>query len=371
MSKTLGILGGGQLGLMMMEAAERLGIDLLFLDPNPECSSAVAGGRVIEGDFKDYQTVIDFAQKVDRLTVEIEHVNVEALEYLETQGIKVFPSSKVLRTIQDKGLQKQFYADHGLPSSNFCLIEDVSEIDQFPMVQKVRTGGYDGKGVQVLKSKSDLEKAFTTPSVLEDMVDIDKEIGVIVVRNEQGEVRVFPPVDMEFSPELNLVKYVKMRSGLALSIEAKCESIAKLLTEKLKMVGVLAVEFFVTKSGEVLINEAAPRVHNSGHLTIEGLTCSQFEVHIRAVMGLDLPEIKMVSPSVMVNLLGEDGYTGTSKLVDSNGILEREGIYLHWYEKNRTKPGRKMGHVTICAESVEVAKKLGDEVLENVKVIAE
>lgn len=368
MSKKLGILGGGQLGLMMMKPAEKLGIDIAFLDPDPNCSTQVRGANHTVGDFKDYQTVLDFGRSVDVISIEIENVNVDALEKLESEGKSVFPSPKILRMIQDKGLQKQFYKDAGLPSSEFEIIENKDQITQFPIVQKMRVGGYDGKGVQVLKSEADLDRAFVEPSVLEALVDIDLEVGVIVIRDEQGEVRVLPPVDMEFCPKLNLVKYVKMPSEISELMNNKCVQLATDVANNLELVGLLAVEFFITKDGEVLINEMAPRVHNSGHLTIEGLNCSQFEGFLRAIMGIELPVIEMKASSVMVNLVGADGHEGTSKIQDPEGVLEQENIYLHWYEKSVTRPGRKMGHVTITADSVEEAKALGDLVLEKVQV---
>lgn len=370
MPKRLGILGGGQLGLMILQASEDLDVELHFLDPNPACSVAQFTENLTVGDFTDYDTVVAFGQTVDVITIEIEHVNVEALERLEDMGKTVNPSSRVLRTIQDKGLQKTFYQQHDLPTSDFRLIKSPDDIVDFPIVQKARTGGYDGKGVQVLKSEADLAKAFSGPSVLESLVNIDLEVGVIVARNAQGEVTVFPPVDMEFDPDLNLVKYVLCPSVIGESVNKKCVQIARDLASKLDLVGILAVEYFVTKTGEVLINEAAPRVHNSGHLTIEGTTVSQFEMHVRAVMGLDLPMVEVTEPSVMVNLIGTA--EGAPRIMNESVLTSMSKSHMHWYEKAEVRPGRKMGHMTVLAttrdEARAKAEVLADEVTVGARV---
>lgn len=394
MYRTLGVLGGGQLGLMMLRPCIDLGVEVSFLDPNPECSVARFTSKLTVGDFKDYDTVLAFGRTVDVITVEIEHVNVEALEQLESEGKAVHPSPKLLRAIQDKGLQKQFYLDAGIVSPAFTLIENKEELLEFvqgnpsvsasataspfekerpiglPIVQKARTGGYDGQGVQILRSETDLNKAFTTPSVLEDLVDLQTEIGVMVARNEHGEVRVFPPVSMDFDPDLNLVKYVVCPAEINESLNKKCVQLAKSVAQKFELVGIMAVELFVTKSGEVLVNECAPRVHNSGHLTLEGTSISQFEMHVRAVLGLPLPRVIVTHPSVMVNLVGEPGYTGKPQLTNTDEVLNQPGVFLHWYGKTETRPGRKMGHATVVRPTVEEAKAVADEVLEKLKVVA-
>ena len=356
MNKTLGILGGGQLGLMMLQASENLNIDLYFLDPNPDCSVSTKTQNLTIGDFKDYQTVFDFGQTVEVLTIEIEHVNVEALEALEQLGKEVYPSSKVLRAIQDKGLQKQFYAQNSIPSPDFKLITDVSQITQFPIVQKARTGGYDGKGVQILRTMADREKAFTGPSVLESLVDLEREVGVIVARNADGAVQVFPPVDMEFDPDLNLVKYVICPSDIPEEMNKKCIHLARSIAKSFDLVGILAVELFITKTGEILVNECAPRVHNSGHLTIEGTTASQFEMQLRAVMNLDLPMIEITKPSVMVNLVGTAN--GTPEIKNQSVLDKMPEAYLHWYEKTEVKVGRKMGHMTVLGEEARAQAEI-------------
>lgn len=370
MHKTLGILGGGQLGLMMIRPCIDLGVNVSFLDPNPECSVAPFTSQLTVGDFKDYETVLAFGRTVDAITVEIEHVNVEALEQLEAEGKDVYPSSKVLRTIQDKGLQKEFYETNSIPSPAFRLIESASEITEFPIVQKARTGGYDGQGVQILETEADLERAFQTPAVLEDLVDLETEIGVMVARNAHGEVQVFPPVSMDFDPDLNLVKYVVSPAEISEGLNKKCVELAQAVAEKFELVGIMAVELFVTKDGDVLVNECAPRVHNSGHLTMEGTSMSQFEMHIRAVLSLPLPTVHVVEPSVMVNLIGEPAHQGAPQLTNVDSILKMPGVYLHWYGKNETCPGRKMGHVTVVKPRLDEAKSVANEVLEKLKVIS-
>ncbi len=370
MHKKLGILGGGQLGRMMIAPCIDLGVEVYFLDPNSQCSVSEFTNHLTVGDFKDYDTVLAFGRMVDVLTVEIEHVNVEALEQLESEGKSVYPSSKVLRTIQDKGLQKQFYKDNHIPTSDFECVENTAAITNFPIVQKTRMGGYDGQGVQVLKSSEDLPKAFEVPSVLESLVDIEKEIGVMVVRNTEGVIQVFPPVEMIFCPELNLVKYVACPSELDSFESKKFVQLAKEVAEKIDLVGILAVEFFLTPEGDILVNEVAPRVHNSGHLTIEGTTTSQFEIHVRAVMGLPLPEVSITKPSIMVNLVGESDHFGEAQLKGEDEILSLPGVYLHWYGKKETRPGRKMGHVTIVRTSIAEARAIADKVLETLKVVS-
>ena len=371
MHKTLGILGGGQLGRMMIAPCIDLGVEVHFLDPNPQCSVSEFTSHLTVGDFKDFETVLAFGRTVDVITVEIEHVNVDALEQLEKEGKNVNPSSQLLRTIQDKGMQKQFYVEAGVISPDFKLIEGVSEITEFPIVQKMRTGGYDGQGVQILKTKADIERAFDVASVLEALVDLEMEIGVMVARNQQGEVQVFPPVSMDFDPDLNLVKYVVCPAQISEELNNKCVQLAKSVADKFELVGIMAVELFVTKLGEVLVNECAPRVHNSGHLTIEGTSISQFEMHVRAVLGLPLPPVMITQPSVMVNLVGEPGYTGSPQLKNMDSVLAEPGIFLHWYGKNQTRPGRKMAHVTVVRNTVEKAKAVANEVLEKLQVISD
>ncbi|MCX6275437.1 MAG: 5-(carboxyamino)imidazole ribonucleotide synthase [Bacteroidetes bacterium] len=369
----LGILGGGQLGRMLLQKAADYNISNSVLDPDPNAPCKNICDEFIVGDFNDYKTVYEFGKKVDVLTIEIEHVNVEALEALEKEGVKVFPQSNIIKLVQDKGAQKIFYRTNGIPTAEFHLIENKKQLSEqkkfLPYVQKLRRGGYDGKGVQVMKSESDFEKGFDAPSVLEKFIPFEKEIAVIVARNESGEVKSFPVVEMEFNPEANLVEFLFSPATISKEIELKAEDIAKKIATDSQIVGVLAVEMFVTTKGEVLVNEIAPRPHNSGHQTIEGNITSQYEQHLRAILDLPLGSTEIISPSVMVNLLGEKDHSGEAKYEGLEKALAMEGVYIHLYGKKNTKPFRKMGHVTIAAKTIEDAKKKAILIKEIIRVI--
>jgi len=368
----LGILGGGQLGQMMQSEAIALGIKPYFLDPNEECSVSAYTNRLTVGDFSDFDTVYEFGKDKDVITVEIEHVNVEALEKLESEGVRVHPSSQLLRIVQDKGLQKQFYADNNIPTSPFTLIKSPSDINSFPCVQKLRTGGYDGKGVQILKLDADREKAFDAPSVIEDLVDVEVEIAVIVARDITGHMVVYPVVEMVFDPDTNLVTRLIAPSGIAPELQAQAENIALDLAEKIDAVGLLAVEMFLSKTGKIIVNEIAPRPHNSGHHTIEANYTSQFAQHLRAVCGMELGSVQIVAPAVMINLLGDkDTKPGKAKYEGFESILETEGAFLHLYGKTDVKPARKMGHLTVLDPDIQVAIQKAEMIQDNTKIVAE
>ena len=369
----LGILGGGQLGRMLLQKAADYNISNAVLDPDPNAPCKNICDEFIVGDFNDYKTVYEFGKKVDVLTIEIEHVNVEALEALEKEGVKIFPQSNIIKLVQDKGAQKIFYRTNGIPTAEFYLIENKAQLQNhktsLPFVQKLRRGGYDGRGVQVMKSESDFVNGFDAPSVLEKFIPFEKEIAVIVARNESGEVKSFPVVEMEFNPEANLVEFLFSPAALSKEIELKAEEIAKKIATDSQIVGVLAVEMFVTTKGEVLVNEIAPRPHNSGHQTIEGNITSQYEQHLRAILNLPLGSTEIITPSVMVNLLGEKDYSGEAKCEGLKKALAMEGVYIHLYGKKNTKPFRKMGHVTIVAKTIEDAKKKAILIKEIIRVI--
>ena len=332
----LGILGGGQLGRMMIPAIEKFGLEAYFLDPNPECPVSELTDNLVVGNFRDYETVLNFGRSVDIITIEIEHVNVEALEQLESEGKIVRPSAKLIRIIQDKGLQKQFYLDHGIPTSEFRLIESEAEIEQhtdlLPFAQKLRTGGYDGQGVKIFKKSlfnspfgkgrdnGLFNNALVGPSVLERLVDIDQELSVIVARTSAGEIKTFPTVGQTFDPEANLVKFVYAPAEISVQVDRRCQDLAKQIAEQFELEGILAVEFFLSRSGEILVNEVAPRAHNSGHWTIDGAETSQFEQLVRAVYGFDLGSTEILHPTVMVNLLGPKGFMGEA---DGEVVEER------------------------------------------------
>lgn len=370
----LGILGGGQLGRMFIQEAISYNLDVHVIDPDKNAPCKDISTSFIVGSLQDFDTVYNFGKDKDVVTIEIEHVNADALQKLVDEGVKVFPQPKILKMIQDKGLQKEFYASHNIPTSDYHLIEDKSEIErfksEFPFMQKLRKGGYDGKGVTPLRNDQDLEKAFDAPSVLEKFVDFDKEISVIVARNESGEVKSYPVVELEFNPEANLVDFLFSPAHLDSDIENKAREIAEDLVAKTGVVGLLAVEMFVTKLGEVLVNEIAPRTHNSGHQSIEGNVTSQFEQHLRSVINLPLGDTRMTEPSVMVNLLGEKGYTGEAQYEGLNEVLAMSGVHIHLYGKKITKPFRKMGHVTVGAKTLVEAHKIAVRVKETLKVKA-
>jgi len=373
-ARKFGVLGGGQLGRMLIQSAIDFNIDVHVLDPNPEAPCSGCAKSFASGDLKDYDTVFQFGKDLDLLTIEIEAVNTEALKDLrDEEGVTVFPQPEVIELIQDKRIQKQFYKDHGIPTAEFILTENKQEVAQhtafLPAVNKLGKEGYDGRGVQIIRSDADLEKAFDKPGLLEKLIDFDKEIAVIVARNTNGEIKVFPAVELVFHPEANLVEYLFSPAEISPSIEKQAQQIAKDVIEKLDMIGLLAVEMFVTKDGEVLVNEVAPRPHNSGHQTIEGNITSQYEQHLRAIFNLPLGDTSILIPSAMVNLLGEEGHTGDAQYAGIEELMATKGVHIHLYGKKKTKPFRKMGHVTVVDENIESLKEKANFVKETLKVI--
>jgi 5-(carboxyamino)imidazole ribonucleotide synthase len=368
----LGVLGGGQLGRMLIQETINYNVNVCVIDPDKNAPCKDIANEFTTGSLKDFDQVYSFGKSVDLLTIEIEHVNVEAMEKLEKEGIKVFPQPSVLRIIQDKGLQKNFYRDNGIPTADYFLVENKAEISKyashFPFFNKLRKGGYDGKGVSRLDDPNNLANAFDEPGVLEKLVDFEKEISVIAARNEKGEITVFPVVELEFNPEANLVEFLFSPADLAGHIEEQAYEIAIKVTEKIGIVGLLAVEMFVTKDGKVLVNEIAPRPHNSGHQTIEGNITSQYEQHLRAILNLPLGSTKIIQPSVMINLLGEKGHEGEARYEGLEEVMAMEGVFIHLYGKKTTKPFRKMGHVTVVDKGLENAKKKALAVKEKLKV---
>ncbi len=361
--KKLGILGGGQLGKMLCLAAADWDIETFVLDKSIDFPAATFCHHFIEGDFNNYDNVYSFGKKVDVLTIEIEHVNVEALEQLELEGLTIHPSPKALKIIKDKGLQKQFFEDHDLPSTKTQYFDDVEDLllaiknkeIRLPFVQKSRTGGYDGNGVFIAKTISDTTKLLRGACIVEPLVNIEKEIAVIAARNENGDVKCFSAVAMEFSESANLVELLYCPTGLSSLIEIEAEIIATKLIESLNICGVLAVEFFLTTDNQLLINEVAPRPHNSGHHTINACTTSQFQQHVRGVLNLPLGSVRDLSASAMINLLGEDGFSGNVQYEGFEKALDIDDVFIHLYGKKTTKPMRKMGHVTILDKNIEKA----------------
>lgn len=370
----LGMIGGGQLGRMFIQESTNYDVHVHVLDPDPEAPCKSIARSYTNGSLTDYDTVLQFGLDKDLLTIEIENVNIEALEELEKKGKKVYPQARVLRVIQDKGLQKEFYKENKIPTADFFFLTDLSEIQplitQFPFMQKLRKGGYDGKGVQALRTEDDLKHAFTSPSILEKMVPFQKELSVIVARNGKGETAVYPTVECEFNSMANLVEFLFSPADISINIEAKAQKIAIDIIEKLEMVGILAVEFFLLENGELLVNEIAPRPHNSGHHTIECNITSQFEQHMRSILNLPLGSTKMIQKGVMINLLGEEGYEGSAIYEGLEKIISFEGVKVHLYGKEKTKSFRKMGHITVGNSSIDEAKKIALQIQKMIRIIA-
>lgn len=370
----LGILGGGQLGRMFIQEAVNYDVKIHVLDPSPDAPCASVTPYFTAGNFNDFDTVSAFGKNMDVLTIEIEHVNVAALKKLETEGVQIYPQPSVLEIIKDKGLQKKFYLKHQIPTAPFLLVENKKEAEEAltegPWMQKLRTGGYDGKGVTPLRNTEDLENAFDEPSVLEKFVDFEKEISVIVARNKSGAIRTFPAVEMEFNPEANLVEFLFSPAHISEKQAHQAEAIASHIAEKLGIIGILAVEMFVTSSGEILVNEIAPRPHNSGHQTIEGNFTSQYEQHLRAICDMPLGDTGLVLPSVMINILGEKDHRGPVHYEGLEDVVSIPGVYVHLYGKSETKPFRKMGHCTILHHDLTQAKATARRVMAKLKVIS-
>lgn len=371
---TIAVLGGGQLGRMLVQAAIDFDLTINCLDPDAHAPCKDIAHIFTVGSLNDFNTVMAFAEDAAIVTIEIENVNLEALEALEKLGKKVFPQPSVLRKIKDKRVQKQFFVDNHLPTAEFILTENLSDLEKnadfLPAVHKIGEGGYDGKGVQVIRSKKDIEKGFDAPSVLEKLVDFEKELAVVVARNESGELKTFPVVEMVFHPIANLVEYLFSPASITAEIAEKAQQIAKETAEAFGVVGLLAVEMFLTKSGEILINEVAPRPHNSGHQTIKGNDVSQYEQHLRAILNLPLGATTSRGLSAMVNLLGEENHEGNALYQGMETVLKVEGVHPFLYGKKITKPFRKMGHVTIVDEKLDSLKEKVEFVKQTLKVIS-
>ena len=378
MNKKIGILGAGQLGKMLCLEAARLDLDLSLMDKNDRFPAAKLCKRFVAGDFKNYEDVLNFGRTVDILSIEIEAVNVDALKQLKSEGISVHPDPDQLEIIKDKGLQKQFYKKHQIPTSPFTLYEDAEEIRKavaqsslrLPFVQKARKDGYDGRGVHVVRKEADLEKLLDTASLVEPLVDIEKEIAVIVARNENDEVKAYPAVEMEFHPTANLVEFLFCPSEISEMEESIAQKLARDLIRAFDICGLLAVEMFLTKQGKILINEVAPRPHNSGHHTLDSAKTSQFEQHLRAITNLPLGSCENISPAVMINLLGEDSYAGPVKYEHLEEMLQVNGLKILLYGKTETRPFRKMGHATILDASLERAKEKARKAKSILKIIS-
>ncbi len=347
----VGILGGGQLGRMLLQAAANYIVETFVLENDENCPAAHLCNHFIKGDIKDFDAVYNFGKQVDALTIEIEAVNIDALEKLENEGIKIYPKPAALKIIKNKITQKDFYKANEIPTPAYLVTNDLSELKNnksfLPAVHKIGEGGYDGKGVQIIKNETDLDKGFNTSSVLEKMVDIKKEISIIVAMNDKNETEIYPPSEMIFDPVLNLLDYQISPAELPQRVLWKAEAIALKVVKDLKSAGLFAIEMFVDKNDDMFVNETAPRVHNSGHHTIEANYCSQYDMLWRIILNYPLGNTDPILPSSIVNLLGADGYSGEAKYEGLDEVLQMENVFVHLYGKKQTRPGRKMGHVTI------------------------
>jgi len=374
----LGILGGGQLGKMLLAETRKYDIQTYILDPSKDAPAQFGAQYFEQGDLLDFKTVYEFGKKVDLLTIEIENINLEALDKLEEEGLKVYPSPKTLRNIQSKIQQKKIYLQQKIATAPALFFENNQQVFEafktqqikFPKVWKQDRFGYDGYGVRILKNYQDLENILDTPALIENLIPFTHELAVIVVRSASGEVKTYPVVEMEFHPEANQVEYVICPARIASEIAQKAQSLALQVSNAMQHIGLLAVEMFLTYSGEILINEVAPRPHNSGHYSIEASYTSQFENHIRAILDLPLGDTSSKCAGIMVNLVGEEGYNGPVIYKNMTDILKISGVTPHIYGKKETRPFRKMGHVTITNQNMDEARKVAQIVKEKIKVIA-
>ncbi|MBG6063038.1 5-(carboxyamino)imidazole ribonucleotide synthase [Flavobacterium sp. CG_9.1] len=374
----LGILGGGQLGKMLLFDTRKFDIQTYVLDPSDEAPCKIACNQFFKGDLMDFETVYNFGKLVDVLTFEIELVNLDALVKLEDEGLKVYPSPKTLKLIQNKGIQKDFYLHHAIPTANYQRFDDlkslvVSILDsktKVPFVWKCTEFGYDGNGVKVIRQISDLDNLANVECIAEEMIPFKNELAVIVCRNPSGEIKTYPVVEMEFHPEANQVEYVICPARIEDTVAKKARAIALHVSEKFNHVGLLAVEMFQTDDDEILVNEVAPRPHNSGHYSIEASYTSQFENHLRAILDLPLGNTDSKVAGIMVNLVGSAGFSGDVVYQNIEKILGWNGVTPHIYGKKQTRPFRKMGHVTIVNENINEARRIAEEVKNTIRVIS-
>jgi 5-(carboxyamino)imidazole ribonucleotide synthase len=375
---TLGILGGGQLGKMLLNETRKWDITTYVMDPSHDAPCRIGCNKFVKGNLLDFDAVYEFGKSVDLLTIEIENVNIDALEKLEDEGIKVLPPTRVLRTIQNKAKQKLFYIDNDIPTADFHRFAYKSEIRDslenggfsLPFVWKIAQFGYDGQGVKIVRKLEDLEGLPPGECIAEDLIPFKNELAVIVARSASGQVRTYPVVEMEFHPEANQVEYVICPARIPEHLARKAQEVALKVSEKMKHVGLLAVEMFLTQEDSILVNEVAPRPHNSGHYSIEASFTNQFEQHLRAILDLPLGRTDSKVAGVMVNLVGAEGYTGDVIYRNMDQILGIAGVTPHIYGKKQTRPFRKMGHVTIVNEDLAKAREEAKKVKETIQVIS-
>jgi 5-(carboxyamino)imidazole ribonucleotide synthase len=375
LNKKIGVLGGGQLGRMLQEKALQYGVNLYFLDPDKNCPCSIFAKNFTEGSYKSYEDVVNFGKNLDCITIEIEHVNIEALEYLENQGVEIIPNTKSIKIIQNKALQKQFYCDKNIPSAPFQIIDtnEISNIDAdfFPFFQKSQKDGYDGKGVQYIADKNDLNKQLGVPSILEKAVAIKKELAITVAVDSSNQVRLFPICEMVFDEKLNLVDYLLVPASISKEEEIIINQIATDFIKATDSKGLFSIEFFLTHNNEILVNEAAPRAHNSAHYTIEACNISQFEAQLYILLELKLPEIILKTNASMINVVGEDRYVGKPILEGQDLFHTIPNFHFHLYGKKETKSGRKMGHITLLHQDLEQLKRNTQQVKSRFKLKGE
>jgi len=374
----LGILGGGQLGRMLLAETQKFDIHTAVLESNKNAPCAAICNEFVVGNLLDFDAVYNFGKKVDLLTIEIENINLDALDRLEAEGLKIFPKPKDLRIIQSKAIQKKFYLNHQIPTAAFHHFEYFKELKQsyenksitFPFVWKAARFGYDGNGVKVVRNIEDLNSLPNEECITEELIPFKNELAVIVARNEDGETKTYPVVEMEFHPEANQVEYVICPARIDSKIAEKAREVALKVVNDLDFIGLLAVEMFQTKEDEILVNEVAPRPHNSGHYSIEASYTNQFEQHLRSVLNLPLGSTTSKVAGIMVNLVGEEGFSGQVIYQNIEKIIKIEGVTPHIYGKKETRPFRKMGHVTIVNSDIDVARKIAQKVKETIRVIS-
>ncbi len=374
MAIKVGVLGGGQLGRMLLSPAMNFGLDISILDPDPNAPCKDFCNQFFVGDLNSFEDVFSFGKNLDIITIEIENVNTKALIELKKNGKKIIPNPEHLKLIKDKGLQKQFYLTHKIPTAKFSYFENSEELKKanhnFPFIQKLCTGGYDGRGVLKIKSEIDYQYLFNDPSIVEEIIDFSMEISVIIARKENGEIKVYDPIEMEFNPIKNIVEYLIIPARVSKKILQDAENLAIEIVQKMDFVGLLAVEMFIDKSGNVLVNEIAPRPHNSGHHTIEACITSQYEQLLRIILDYPLGSTHLNSPAVTINILGTENHEGEVKYEGLNDVLFIPNTHVHLYGKKITKPFRKMGHVTIINQKIELALEEAKRIINTLKAIA-
>ena len=370
----VGILGGGQLGRMLLQAAANYPVETYIMEDDEQSPAAHLAHHFVKGNIRNFDEVYNFGKGLDAVTIEIESVNEEALEKLEAEGVRIYPKPSALRTIKNKITQKQFYSQHSIPTAEYIITQNLdgvrSRTDMLPAVHKIAEGGYDGKGVRIIRGKEDIEKGFDAPAVLEKMIPVDKEIAQLIAVGQKGETAIYPPVDMVFDQRLNLLDYQISPAELPQSVLWKMEAISLRVVKELKSPGIFAVELFVTKAGDVYLNETAPRVHNSGHHTIEANYSSQFDMLWRVILGYPLGNTEAILPGAIVNLIGAPGSEGEAYYEGLDEVLQMDNVFVHIYGKNDTKPGRKMGHVTIISREKQDLVYKAHKIKNTLKVIS-